>query len=95
MPLRFASARSPARSPVARALQRSALEMPANDCGPFDRDPVLEAAVRHFAEHGLGSVASALAEADRAADPTTRERWLAVCAMFDPRAAAAARGNTR
>lgn len=90
MPVRFAAARTPARSPLARALARPALMDPANDC-PSDPDPILEAALRHFAAHGLGSVAAALDRAGRAADAQDQEaqrHWLEVCAMFDRRAAA-------
>lgn len=61
------------------------------DAGAHER--VLAAALRHFALHGLGAVDAALGEARRAGeagDERERQRWLAICAMFDRRAALAA-----
>lgn len=85
MSIRFAPARTPARSALARALTSSAEKLAANDQAPEERDPQLEIALRHFARHGMAAVAAALAQADRASDAgdtRAREEALAIAAMF-------------
>jgi hypothetical protein len=96
MPLRFAAARLPAQSPMARALTRTAIGQAANDHGPGIaaatgmRDPVLQAALRHFAAHGVGAAAAAKGEAERAlsaGDEQGYEWWLGICHRLDRRLA--------
>lgn len=95
MPLRFASARTPGRSPIARALARFSLPNAANDArrAALSEDTVLQEALRHFAVHGLGSARSARRLADDAwnnGDTAEYNRWIAICRMFDRRLAALA-----
>jgi hypothetical protein len=76
---------------VARAMERV-----GNDNGPVPKgqglnDDVLQAALRHFAEHGLsaGPVARARAQAAHlAADEQSYEWWLAITRTLDRRLAA-------
>lgn len=91
MPIHFAAARCAARSPVARALARKAVHRAANDnpggateCGAEAR--VLNAALRHFAEHGLRAAeeAAMLAEqAWRAGESDACRWWTEVCHKLD------------
>ena len=68
MPLHFAAARSAAHSPIARALARKALARAANDNGDAAHmqaeassfDHMMRAALRHFAEHGMGAAEAKL-----------------------------------
>jgi hypothetical protein len=90
MTLRFAAARSPECSPVARALIRRAPGVAINDNGGPVDEAILNAALRHFAAHGLGAARVAANEAEQnLADGNHRqyERWLAVCRMLDRRLA--------
>ncbi len=92
MTLRFAPARTTARSPIARALARKALAHAANDNGdpgPAD-DLLLHAALRHFGMHGLGSARIALGEAERAlaeGDRQGHDWWIGICRTLDRRLA--------
>lgn len=91
MTLRFAAARSTAVSPLARALSRRALGSAANDNGTDANDHLLHAALRHFAEHGLGAARDAHLRAERAFFAGDRESyrwWLGVCRTLDRRLAA-------
>lgn len=91
MTLHFAPARHVDRSPVARVLARRATGRPANDNGDANGlpdDPVLHAALRHFASHGLGAARAArgMAEAALAEGESAEfEHWRGVCAKFDRR----------
>lgn len=100
MSFHFAAARSTAHSPIARALARKALGRAAND-NPCDKteltgalggqDLMLKAALRHFAEHGLGAAREAHGHAERAfftGDNQGYEWWLNVCRALDRRLAA-------
>lgn len=95
MTLRFAPARQPALSPIARALSRPDVGRAANDdltaAGPtFGEDATLHQALRHFAAHGLGAAQAAKCEAERAiaaGDQAAYERWLGVCRALDRRLA--------
>lgn len=92
MTLRFAAARSAARSPVARALARRAEGCAANDNGAADGadDLMLHAALRHFAEHGLGAARAARRQAERAffaGDRAGYDWWLGICRTLDRRLA--------
>ena len=101
MSLRFAAARSPDRSPVARALRKRTIECVANDNGAnAEHDQMLRAALRHFGEHGLGAARMARQSAETAFFAGDRERydwWLGICRMLDRRLAAenASLGNSK
>ena len=93
MTVYFAAARSTARSPLARALARKAHGRAANDNGRArdSDDLMLHAALRHFAEHGLGAARAARRQAEAAffaGDRQTYDWWLAVCRTLDRRLAA-------
>lgn len=86
MTLRFASARTSTRSPIARALTRREMGRAANDNGSEADDRLLHAALRHFAEHGLGAAHQARREAEKAFFAGDREAydwWLGVCRTLD------------
>lgn len=99
MMFHFAAARSTANSPIARALARKALLRAANDNpraanddgrrGPHDH--MLHAALRHFAEHGIGAAHEARKQAEQAffsGDRESYDWWLTVCRALDRRLAA-------
>lgn len=93
MTLHFAAARSTARSPLARALARKAVGRAANDNGSAaaSDDLMLHAALRHFAEHGLGAARAARKQAEAAffaGDRQTYDWWLGICRTLDRRLAA-------
>ena len=94
MTLHFAAARSAVRSPVARALARRSISRAANDnvtaADHQGHDQMLHAALRHFAEHGLGAAQEArkLAEtAFFAGDRRTYDWWIGICRTLDRRMA--------
>jgi hypothetical protein len=93
MTVYFAAARSPARSPLARALARKPHGGAANDNGRVREtdDLMLHAALRHFAEHGLGAARAARKQAEAAffaGDRQTYDWWLGICRTLDRRLAA-------
>jgi hypothetical protein len=91
MPVNSAPARSAFRSPIARVLACSNLPVPANDDATAEGERTLDAALRHFALHGLGSARAAYREAEHAlavGDLPAAAGWLAVCRTFDKRLAA-------
>jgi hypothetical protein len=104
MTVRFASANHPVRRlgwrAAGRGLIAPALARASNDnsgaaaegpAAPGRLDPVLTAALRHFAVHGLASAEAALsaaADARGRGDVAGQEHWLAVTRMFDRRLAA-------
>lgn len=93
MTVHFAAARCAARSPIARALARKAHDRAANDngCPPQAGDLMLHAALRHFAQHGIGAARAAQAQAEKAflaGDRQSYDWWLAVCRTLDRRLAA-------
>ncbi len=104
MSIRLAPAHDPARTAGRRAAGRGLVTrvrvMAANDngdavavpdAGAFD--PVLVAALRHFARHGLDSARIAQAEATRAGregNAPAAAEWIAITGMFDRRLAATA-----
>ena len=104
MSIRLAPAHDPARRAGRGAAGRGLLTrvrvLAANDNGadalangPDAFDPVLVAALRHFARHGLDAARVAHAEATRAAKAGLGEQadeWIAITAMFDRRLAASA-----
>ena len=94
MTLHFAAARSSVRSPVARALARRSISRAANDNGdPAENggnDQMLHAALRHFAEHGLGAALEARKQAEKAffaGDRATYNWWIGICRTLDRRLA--------
>ncbi len=91
MTIHFAAARKGATSPLVRALTRRDVGHVANDNGANDSDRlVLDAALRHFAQHGLGAAANARSLAEAAFFEGDRERydwWHNVCQTLDRRVA--------
>ncbi len=90
MAVRFAAARSVARSPIARALARRAVKRAANDNGApspaNEMGDTMRAALRHFAGHGMASALIAARRAETAhedGDETARRWWLAICSSLD------------
>ncbi len=93
MTIHFAAARKPSCSPIARALARRAIGKVANDNGKprTATDQVLHAALRHFAEHGLGAAREARAQAEEAffaGDRQSYDWWLDITRTLDRRLAA-------
>ena len=95
MSIRFAFARKNSTSPVVRALTRGPLAEPVND-NQADLLPgaehamTLNAALRHFARHGLGAAAEARNQAEAAFFAGDREGyrwWLGICRTLDRRIA--------
>lgn len=90
-----AARRAPACQPIARALASRAMERVANDNGPLTKgqalgDQVLRAALRHFAQHGLGAAKAACAEAEAAmlaGDKQAYDWWLGITRTLDRRLA--------
>ena len=92
MTIHFAAAKTTTCSPIARALARRAIGRVANDNGNESsaNDPVLHAALRHFAEHGLGAAREARAKAEEAFFAGDREAydwWLEITRTLDRRLA--------
>lgn len=91
MTIHFAAARKGASSPLSRALAYRPLEAAANDNGANTGNEVLlQAALRHFAIHGLGAAREARREAQAAFFAGNREaydRWLELCRVLDRRMA--------
>ena len=92
MPVRFAAARSAARSPIARVLRRGPIDFAANDHDELDgvMSETTVAALRHFGEYGLCAVQVAARNAQLAAAAHETEaflHWLEICRALDRRAA--------
>lgn len=98
MPVHFAAARSTAHSPIARALAKKALARAANDNGDAGQmaamassfDHMMRAALKHFAEHGMGAAEAARRQAEQAhftGDKAGYQWWLGVCRALDRRMA--------
>ncbi|MCK0128043.1 hypothetical protein [Erythrobacter sp. F6033] len=98
MSIRFAAlnsqARFPACTPIDRTVVRRAIEQAANDnSNSVPNDQVLRAALRHFAEHGLGAARSARAHAEQAffaGDRHAYDWWMSITRTLDRRLAATA-----
>ena len=104
MPIDFATAnlpgRAPACSPIAKAQVARAIKRAANDNGGSrgngaaarqSSDQLLHAALRHFAEHGLGAAREARAHAEAAlfaGDRQAYDWWLGITRTLDRRLAA-------
>lgn len=99
MTIHFAAARDPQGSALARALARPMFVRAANDnhdadANPIPDDRILRAALRHFAEHGLGAAREARAKAEAAFFAGDREAydwWLGITRTLDRRLAAQAK----
>src|SRR4051812_11824768 len=94
MTIRFAAAHSGESTAIARALTATVTGRAAandNDSAPgFPRDAVLRAALKHFAQFGLGAAQQAHRNAKAAFFAGKREdyrHWLAVCRALDRRMA--------
>lgn len=99
MPIHFAAARVPGRAPacapIARAMAARAMEHVANDNGNGSasqaaNDQILRAALRHFAQHGLGAAREARAKAEEAffaGDRQGYQWWLGITRTLDRRLA--------
>ena len=98
MTIRFAPAQTNKVSPLARALSRPIFKRAANDNGRGEKRAVpsemmLQAALRHFAEHGLGAAREARAKAEEAffaGDRDAYDWWLGITRTLDRRLAAQA-----
>jgi hypothetical protein len=94
MTLHFAPARTIARSSLARAFARRAIARAANDnddaAQAKTHDQMLHAALRHFAEHGLGAAREARKQAEQAffaGDRQSYDWWFGICRTLDRRMA--------
>lgn len=90
MPFRFTAARTPAHSPIVRALTRRPASLAANDNCTEGDDRLLHAALRHFGEHGLRAAHEARKQAERAffsGDRSAYDWWFAICRTLDRRLA--------
>jgi hypothetical protein len=91
MTIRYSAALPTVRNYAPVGLGRVPVSPAAND-NPRDmrNDPVLRAALRHFAAHGLGAAADARRRALtalRANDTETYQQWYGICAKLDRRLA--------
>ena len=91
MTIRYSAALPSVRNATPRGFGRVPVCHAAND-NPRDvrNDPILRAALRHFADHGLGAAADArdrALTAHRAGDFAGYRRWLAICTKLDRRLA--------
>lgn len=93
MTIHFAAAiHHPASRRLSKAQARAATASPANDNDvPEGLDKMLHAALRQFAQHGIGAAAHARNQAERAffaGDRDTYQWWLGICRTLDRRLAA-------
>lgn len=91
MTIRFAAARDNGSAALSRALSVGAPCTAANDNGGgFPRDGVIRAALKHFAQYGLGAAEQAHRNAEVAFFSGNRQEyrhWLAICRALDRRMA--------
>ena len=91
MSIRFAAPPSVLRNRIDGTRARRACGMPANDNGAkHTGEAMLNAALRHFAEHGLAAARHARSEAENAleaGDEQAYSYWLEVCRTLDRRMA--------
>jgi len=91
MSIRFAAARGSLRSRLAPVRVRALALEAANDNGqPWRRVEGLDAALRHFARHGLAAAqvaADHVHAAHAAGDEAGVARWLDICRTLDRRMA--------
>jgi hypothetical protein len=93
MTIHFAAAiHNPGSHRLSKALARAVMAPPANDNDqPDGLDQMLHAALRQFAQHGIGAAAHARNQAERAffvGDHDTYQWWLGICRTLDRRLAA-------
>ncbi len=87
------AARAPVFSPLTRILDGGPALRAANDNSHgFSNEVLLRAALKHFAEFGLGAAEQARLNAERAffaGDRASYDWWLEICRALDRRMAAA------
>jgi hypothetical protein len=90
MTIRFAAAYSGESTAILRASTATA-RAAANDNAPgFPRDVLLRAALKHFAQYGLGAAQQAHSNAEAAffaGDRDEYRHWLGICRALDRRMA--------
>ncbi len=97
MTIHFASARNAAANPLARVLTRRSSLCAANDNAPRAGQQALAAALRHFAEHGMGAAREARSRAEAAFfadDRQSYQHWLEICRILDRRMASSLTRST-
>lgn len=90
MTIHFAAAHPPLAAIVSPARRNRIIGHAANDNGAKAAQPELRAALRHFAEHGLGAATVARVNAEQAffkGDRQSYLHWLAICRTLDRRMA--------
>lgn len=90
MSIHFAAARSPLAALINPARHGGIVGRAANDNGGPAVHLQLRAALRHFAEHGLGAATVARKNAEQAffgGDRQSYLHWLAICRTLDRRMA--------
>ena len=91
MTIRFAAPKHAIRNRMESTEARGACKLPANDNGAkHTSEPMLHAALKHFAEHGLAAARHARAQAEQArqdGDELTYRWWLEICRALDRRMA--------
>lgn len=91
MSLNFAAAKSLSCTPESKVLQFQECVAAANDnAGIAINDQVMRAALRHFAEYGLGAARIARTRAEEAffaGDRKQYDWWLSLCRALDRRMA--------
>ncbi len=92
MPVNFAAERSVSCSPLTQVLSYRDHGKAANDNAAIAvDDQVMKAALRHFAEYGLGAARVARSKAESAffaGDRAQYDWWLSLCRTLDRRLAA-------
>lgn len=91
MPIHFAARANSLAPRLTRQAARRAVREPANDNPPSSGgDALLQAALRHFAEHGLAAAHQARGHAETAffaGDRPAYHWWLGICRQLDRRMA--------
>lgn len=90
MPNHFAAARHPLFRLVNPVRRSRIIGRAANDNGNFGHSAELRAALKHFAEHGLGAATVARQNAEQAffrGDRQGYRHWLGICRTLDRRMA--------
>jgi len=90
MTIHFAAARSPLAALVAPGRRKALIGRAANDNADFGHSAELRAALKHFAEHGLGAATVARQNAEQAFFRGDRQgylHWLGICRTLDRRMA--------
>lgn len=92
MTIHFAAAQTPFARLIAKPGTARIAGKAANDNGFIGHSGELRAALRHFAEHGLGAAQVAQQNAERAffaGDRAAYLHWLGICRTLDRRLAGA------